>query len=130
MSRQHPWRAERPDAVIVARPSKWGNPIRIVPFRDKGQQWYRVTGSPLDGPAGGPAYVHLDTARHFAAQNFKWDLLNGRYGDAYPSVDEIVAELAGKDLACWCPIRLCTNGRYDWGHCHADVLMEIAGVND
>src|SRR5674476_1083112 len=29
MSRQHPWRAEHPAAVIVARPSRWGNPYRI-----------------------------------------------------------------------------------------------------
>lgn len=27
MSRQHPWRADNPDAVIVARPSRWGNPF-------------------------------------------------------------------------------------------------------
>ena len=25
MTRQRPWRHEHPDAVIVARPSKWGN---------------------------------------------------------------------------------------------------------
>src|SRR5450756_1357146 len=30
MSRQHPWRADNPDAVIVARPSRWGNPFRPV----------------------------------------------------------------------------------------------------
>ena len=27
MSRARPWRAENPDAVIVARPTKWGNPF-------------------------------------------------------------------------------------------------------
>lgn len=46
--------------------------------------------------------------------------------DAYPSaggrflkvtVEDIRRDLAGKDLACWCPI-----GK----PCHADVLMEIA----
>jgi hypothetical protein len=35
----------------------------------------------------------------------------------YPSVDDIRAELAGRDLACLCPIGL---------PCHADVLLEIA----
>lgn len=126
MTRTRPWRAEYPDAVIVDRRTRWGNPIRVVPFRGKHCRMYRVTGSPLDGPAGGPAYADYSTALHFAAQNFKWDLLNGRYGDRYPSVDEIQSELVGRDLACWCPIRLHPNGAYHWGDCHADVLLAIA----
>jgi len=28
MTRQKPWRRKHPDAVIVARPSKWGNPYQ------------------------------------------------------------------------------------------------------
>ena len=35
----------------------------------------------------------------------------------YPKPDEIRAELAGKDLACWCPLDMA---------CHADVLRRIA----
>lgn len=31
--------------------------------------------------------------------------------------DQIRAELAGRDLACWCPLA---------GPCHADVLLEVA----
>lgn len=47
---------------------------------------------------------------------------------AYPSrrghfakvtTDDIRAELAGRDLACWCPLDQ---------PCHADVLLEIANV--
>lgn len=34
-----------------------------------------------------------------------------------PGVDEIRAELAGRDLACWCPLDK---------PCHADVLLELA----
>lgn len=30
MTRQRPWRHEHPDAVIVARPSKWGNPFTLT----------------------------------------------------------------------------------------------------
>ncbi len=30
---------------------------------------------------------------------------------------QIIAELAGRDIACWCPLD---------GPCHADVLLEIA----
>lgn len=93
MSRQRPWRADNPDAVIVARPGKWGNPYT------------------LGGPGG----------RDGAVDAFRW-LLSEAKGRAlevhpYPSLDEIRAELRGKDLACWCPLHL---------RCHADVLLELA----
>ncbi len=115
-----------PNAVVVSRPSKWGNPIRITPERGRyGNTMYRVHGSPMDRN-GGPAYVGLDTARHFAAWYFECDLLNGRYPN-YPSVDEIRAELAGHDLACWCPPRrINRNGSLGEICCHADVLLELA----
>lgn len=29
MTRQRPWRKDHPDALIVARPSRWGNPYCI-----------------------------------------------------------------------------------------------------
>ena len=29
MTRRKPWRKDNPDAVIVARPSEWGNPFKI-----------------------------------------------------------------------------------------------------
>ncbi|WP_156943998.1 DUF4326 domain-containing protein, partial [Roseivivax isoporae] len=29
MRRDRPWRKDHPDAVIVARPTKWGNPYRV-----------------------------------------------------------------------------------------------------
>ncbi|RSN12834.1 hypothetical protein DMB42_11695 [Nonomuraea sp. WAC 01424] len=104
-------------AVCVDRSTRWGNPIRITPERSErdGRRMYRVHGSPMDHH-GGPSYIDIETARYFAAKFFKWDLLNGRYGNAYPSLEEIRRELAGKDLACWCPE----------GPCHADVLLEIA----
>lgn len=41
----------------------------------------------------------------------------GRLDDAADFKREIVAELRGKDLACWC--------RLDQP-CHADVLLELA----
>lgn len=116
-----------PGAVYVGRPSKWGNPIRITPYRGRYCTMYRVHGSPLDRN-GGPAYADMETARYFAAKAFEWDLLNGRYPD-YPSVDEIRAELAGRDLACWCPPRrVYRNGTLGDFNCHADVLLELANA--
>lgn len=104
MTRQRPWRQDHPDAVIVARPSRWGNPFPAMtgPNTDKAQ------------------------ARALACGRYRqW--LNGcevcarMIGAAPPTYEEIRASLAGKDLACWCPIN---------GWCHADVLLEIANGSD
>jgi len=92
------WRL--PDgAVTVARPSRWGNPFRV----------------------GDPGIADRDEAvARFAA------LLAARRAGteppdapAYPSDDEIRAELAGHDLACWCPLD---------GPCHAETLLQIANA--
>lgn len=92
MSRQRPWRHEHPDAVIVARPSKWGNP------------WMILT-------PGGRALAVQRFAEMFTTDE------EARAAFGYPKPDEIRAELAGKDLACWCPLDMA---------CHADVLRRIA----
>lgn len=111
--------------VYVGRPTKWGNPIRITRERGRYCTMYRVHGSPMDHH-GGPSYCDPDTARHFAAWFFECDLLNSRYPN-YPSPDEIRRELAGHDLACWCPPRQVNrNGSLGQISCHADVLLEIA----
>lgn len=114
-------------AVYVGRPSKWGNPIRISPMKtERGVLMYRVHGSPMDRN-GGPAFVGMDTARHFAAKHFEWDLLNGRFGDAYPSLEQIRDELRGHDLACWCPPRrVLRSGSLGGYTCHGDVLIDLA----
>jgi hypothetical protein len=39
------------------------------------------------------------------------------------SREDVVAELAGHDLACWCPLQDAQGSRVP---CHADVLLEIA----
>lgn len=91
MSRQHPWRTANPDAVIVARPSKWGNPFKV----EKG------------GMSRADAVAHY---RHMLQKP-------GVRGEVDRAL--IRAELAGKDLACWCRIDEL---------CHADVLLEIANA--
>ncbi len=115
MSRQHPWRAENPDAVIVARPSKWGNPYDWRDIKpgvatrdpDTGQVSVYVTMSPKTARE----LVVLMFTQALAG-TYKPDSLTG-----YPTAAEIRAGLAGKDLACWCPLDQ---------PCHADVLLEIA----
>ncbi|GAA4176462.1 DUF4326 domain-containing protein [Gryllotalpicola koreensis] len=102
-------------AIVVARPSKWGNPIRIVPVHRRG---------PFDLERDGVGFIgqctDLDGARASAVRRFR-DLVLNHPGLA-PRVDEIRTELAGHDLACWCPLP--EPGEPDI--CHAAVLLELA----
>jgi len=90
------WRMPE-DAVYVGRPSRWGNPFRgpqaVGSFRafvTKEGEWWPV---PLPWPRGKiPAFEST-------------------------TVEDVRRELAGKDLACWCPLD---------APCHADVLLQIA----
>jgi hypothetical protein len=74
-----------PGAVVVARPTKWGNPHRIG---------------------------RLSRARAIAA--YRRDFLAGRLP---VNAADARRELAGRDLACWCPLD---------APCHADFLIEVA----
>jgi hypothetical protein len=79
------WRKPK-SAVVIARPSRWGNPFRVG-----------VHGDPIQ-----------------CVEQYREALGRG----ALPfSVDDVRVELAGRDLACWCPLD---------APCHADVLLEVA----
>lgn len=78
-----------PDAVYVGHPSKWGNP-----------------------------YSHLEGLAEFKVSTREEALQRYReHLDAHPEiVASARAELAGKDLVCWCaPLA-----------CHADILLKIS----
>lgn len=101
MTRHRPWRPEHPDAVIVDRRTRWGNPFRAPDWQDRAM------------------------ARSWAVEQFRaW--LRARNTGAltpvearitYPDPGQVRGELAGRDLACWCPL-----GQ----PCHADVLLAVA----
>lgn len=104
LSRRKGWR--KPEgAIVVARPSRWGNPYRVgnelVPARLGDNPSVRITGS----LAVEAFRAHV---AHFAAEF--GDYTHG--GDGHD-----LSELAGHDLACWCPLDQ---------PCHADVLLELA----
>lgn len=87
--------------ITVARPTRWGNPFRTD-----------------DVAASFPSLTDEQRAG-FVVNQFR-DLMASerlRREHGYPTLDEIRAGLAGKDLACWCP---------PGSPCHADVLIEVA----
>lgn len=74
LSRRRGWR--KPEgAVVVSRPTRWGNPYQAGKDGD-----------------GGRAYL-VQLYREYLARPEQADL-----------VTAIRAELRGKDLACWCPL--------------------------
>lgn len=97
LSRAKGWRMP-PNTVKVDRTTKWGNPFVV-------------------GKSGGAFSAKVKDRRH------AWQL----YASVVPDNAELIAaaraELAGKNLACWCPL---PTEPYAKDECHAAVLLEIA----
>ena len=94
--------------VYVGQGTKWRNPWEVTPHEDG-----RAT---VTDPISCTAFESVPAATAHATGSFRWQLLN------HPNVlgfteTEARAELAGKNLACSCPLDQ---------PCHADVLLEIA----
>lgn len=109
--RQKDWR--KGDAIIVDRTSAYGNPWKVG-----------EPGIPDRTAATAQFALGLALRRIVAttAKNPAEALLLMRLGSAYPSDEQIRAELAGRDLAC--PCELPEPGEID--HCHARVLIDQA----
>ncbi|WIE55393.1 DUF4326 domain-containing protein [Curtobacterium sp. MCBD17_003] len=123
LSRRKGWR--KPEGVIVvARPSKWGNPWRIIPVHDPRFAFSDAADVVHDN--SGAIVGRFDrwerdarnSAPYWAVQSFRRDLVRG---ELMITVDDVRRTLAGHDLACWCPLDQ---------PCHADVLLEIASGGD
>lgn len=92
-------------AVYVGRPSQWGNPFTVGELVTPPVESYQ------------PTPVHVRDAEHAIRLYRRW-----LHGSANRCAD-LVPELAGKDLACWCPLEDEHGNRVP---CHADVLLSIA----
>lgn len=92
-------------SIYVGRPSRWGNPFNWRDYPDREWGLYQI-----------PDFER----RQNAADDFRAALDRGDL-EGYPSVEEIRAELAGRDLVCWCPPD---------DSCHADVLLELANPKE
>jgi hypothetical protein len=131
MRRDRPWRKDHPEAVIVDRRTRWGNPFRVGGTAGFAL-WFAGNQDGLwCGPTPGPNPPNPPSIHVLACDPFRatvWApipdpytavFLYRRWLDAQPDWrrSEIRTELGGKDLACWCPLS---------APCHADVLLEIA----
>lgn len=120
-------------AVYVGRGSKWGNPFRVY-LCDCCGHWDVVddngvshhvdhavargdklpSGIVLDPSPTPRGELQRRAAVLHAVELFAQDI---EWGSAAFTADQVHAELAGKDLMCWCPLD---------AECHADVLLALA----
>jgi hypothetical protein len=121
-----------PNTVSVTRPGKWGNPFD---FRSSDCCWLALSYGCRADPRGRqeasvrafrewvePAPQGKKKVRYERGVTFGNDKKSVQIGPRFivgppPSIDSIRAELAGKNLACFCPLDQ---------PCHADVLLELA----
>lgn len=97
-----------PNAIVVARPSKWGNPFKIgqsVLVERYYPSFTRMTVTARDRREAA-AWCSLILGRD-------WGLPEG----SFLNIADVRAELRGHDLACWCPLDQ---------PCHGDVLLQLA----
>jgi hypothetical protein len=98
MSRQRPWRAEHPDAVICDRRTPYGNPFRVEKLL--GGEW-AVTDP--DGETWATAGSEQEATEVAIALFVKHTL---------PMLD--LEPLRGRDLCCWCKLTAA---------CHVDPIL-------
>jgi hypothetical protein len=106
-------------AVVVSRPTKWGNPFAVLARVAETEHQVWLTDLALGLHHGMRAWPSAEISVHTvkdqaeAVRLFrKWITFENDY-----FTPERLAELRGLDLACWCPIG---------SPCHADVLLELA----
>lgn len=104
----------------VGAGSSWANPFKV------GEKYPCIENVGLSR-IGVRFYLGEETViedREEAVRRF-YDLLlpviNREVLPPYLTVEDVRAELAGKNLACWCPLD---------EPCHADVLLEIANQKE
>lgn len=115
LRRTKAWR--KPEgAIVVARGTRWGNPFRVGIVAD------RVAMTTRDGVTR-IVEIRIETRAQAVEFYRRWLagtplLAEGhRLAPRPPTIAQIRADLAWRNLACWCPLD---------EPCHADVLLELA----
>lgn len=104
-------------AMIVARPTKWGNPWRVKirgRFNNGDPAWAGAHDQECN-------YPFSQTQAEAAARAVDCFDKGFRAGILTRIRIEEVTELSGNNLACWCAPSL---------PCHADVLLRLANPNE
>jgi Domain of unknown function (DUF4326) len=100
-------------AIVVARPSKWGNPFKVDVFGELALELFENTVNGVWDP--GVFIGSIVTTRGLETAYAAYRAWLRRI-DGHP-VEMARTELRGHDLCCWCPLDQ---------PCHADVLLEVA----
>lgn len=101
LSRKKGWRLPA-GAVVVARPTRWGNPFTVKAAEEAGYTRQGAVAAFQDWLAGNP-----------------WACGADRMDGRRQAILDGLGELRGKDLACWCALDR---------PCHADVLIALANA--
>ena len=103
------------NTVYVGRPTKWGNPLKLVGdciYIDAGYRrkilcpWVYLCEGNIQHLIF--LYRNLWNGKKFTNSDLKY------WSDRFKELD--LSELTGKNLACFCPLS---------SPCHADVLIEL-----
>ena len=109
LQRTKGWRKPE-SAVVVSRPSVWGNPFPV--------------GSTVRIAASGPQRTQQlleGITPEVAVYLYRLWVTHANIADRPVNPGRLLwADLRGKDLACWCPLDQ---------PCHADVLLELANAS-
>lgn len=115
LKRTKGWR--KPEgAIVVTRPGRWGNPFKVGETIDRNDDRFKVLAD-LQPAIAGLSAVRILTADIAVDAYFHFILNAPRLWLAAGD------ELAGHDLACWCPL---VDEHGEKVPCHADVLLEVA----
>jgi hypothetical protein len=119
------------DAIVVSRPGKWGNPFDFrrsefcwiaLSFGCRGDAMGRQEASVRafrEWVAPGDGRRTKEMWRQIVVKSGRKKISIGGRAEAAaaPALEDLVASLRGKNLACWCK---------PGAPCHADVLLEFA----
>lgn len=104
-----------PNTVVVARPTRWGNPFAGERFgRERAIALYRAA---VEGGWSPDTVADLDDRTALFVYESTMALQKRLGGIELLSF--MVVDLRGKNLACWCPLDQ---------PCHGDVLLELANA--
>lgn len=105
-------------AIVVARPRRWGNDWRIGDrMFDESIGDFRSCVTVDDCVQAFRNCVDWDPETTWTAYAGSSLICRGGFGPHHRNRKTARAELAGKNLACWCKVGV---------PCHADVLLELA----